>query len=56
MQSQSTMGMIAHFHDILDAIIDSILGKLNSMPFILRYFLKVLFEESMLKYQKEYGE
>ena len=48
--------MIAHLHDILDAIIDSILGKLNGMPFVLRYFLKVLYEHSLKKYQKEYGE
>jgi len=56
LKSQSTMGMIIHLHDILDAIIDSILGKLNGMPFVLRYFLKVVYEESLKKYQKEYGE
>jgi hypothetical protein len=45
--------MIAHLHDILDAIIDSVLGKLNGMPFILRYFLKILYQECMKKYHYE---
>ena len=47
------MSMIAHLHDILDAIIDSILGKLNGMPFVLRYFLKILYQHSMKKYHIE---
>jgi hypothetical protein len=53
LKSQSTMSMIAHLHDILDAIIDSVLGKLNGMPFILRYFLKILYQECMKKYHYE---
>jgi hypothetical protein len=50
------MGMITHLHDVLDAIIDSVLGKLAGMPFILRYFLKVLYQECSKKYLAEYGE
>jgi hypothetical protein len=50
------MAMISHLHDILDAIIDSIMAKLSAMPFLIRHFFKILYQESMKKYAKEYGE
>ena len=42
--------------DILEALIDSILGKKESMPFLLKFFLKVLYQECLLKYREDYGE
>jgi hypothetical protein len=50
------MAMITHMHDILEAMIESIFGKLGAMPFLLRYFFKVLYTECMTKYKQEYGE
>lgn len=50
------MGMIQHMQDILEALLDSILQKTCGMPFMLRYFLKVLYQECMAKYREEYGE
>lgn len=56
LKSSSTMSMINHLQDVLEAIIDSIISKLGGMPFMLRYFFKILFEECSLKYKEEYGE
>lgn len=50
------MAMISHMQDILEALIDSILLKSAGMPFLLRYFFKVLYQECMKKYRDEYGE
>lgn len=48
--------MIAHMNDILEALIDSILQRLVGMPFLLRYFFKVIYYECMAKYREEHGE
>jgi hypothetical protein len=37
------MAMISHMQDVLDALIESILAKLGGMPFLLRFFFKVLY-------------
>lgn len=42
--------------DILEALIDALLSKKDAMPFMLRYFLKILYQECMIKYREEYGE
>jgi hypothetical protein len=51
LKSQTSMAMIAHMHDILEAMIESIFGKLGAMPFLLRFFFKVLYQECMAKYK-----
>jgi hypothetical protein len=50
------MAMIQHMHDVLDALIDCIFTKLGGMPFMLRFFFKVLYKECVAKYRQEYGE
>jgi hypothetical protein len=50
------MAMITHMHDILEAMIESVFGKLGAMPFLLRFFFKILYQECMNKYKQEYGE
>jgi hypothetical protein len=42
--------------EILDAIIDPILTKLNTMPYLIRFFFKILYEEISKKYKEEYGQ
>jgi hypothetical protein len=48
--------MISHMQEILEALIESVLSKLGGMPFMLRYFFRVLFLEAYMKYGEEYGE
>lgn len=48
--------MISHLLEILDAIIESIISKMNAMPYLLRTFIKILFEECSKKYEEEYGK
>jgi hypothetical protein len=43
LKSQTTMAMITHLHDILDAMNDSIFGRLGAMPYMLRFFFKILY-------------
>lgn len=50
------MSMITHMHDILEALVDQILLKNSGIPFMLRYFFKVLYRECSAKYKEEYGE
>lgn len=50
------MAMISHMGDILEALLDSILQRLAGMPFMLRYFFKVVYQECMAKYRDEHGE
>lgn len=42
--------------EILDAIIDPILTKLSALPYLVRVFFKILYEEISKKYKEEYGE
>ena len=48
--------MISHMQDILEAIIDSILLKSPGMPFMIRYFFRLLYTECMKKFKDEFGE
>jgi hypothetical protein len=42
--------------EILDALIDSIITKKDSMPFLLRFFLKILYQECIANYLADYSE
>lgn len=42
--------MINHMYEILDAIIEQIFHKISAMPYMLREFFHIIYEESSKKW------
>lgn len=47
LSSNSTKNQIVHMQEILDALIESVISKKDAMPFLLRFFLKCLYQECL---------